>query len=75
MKINPCIKHERQEPFSIYERPLMSGDSFFQVKCMVCGKLGPRRKTIHGAQMAWNEDSNGVANNEFKSTDPEGSAT
>jgi hypothetical protein len=37
-----------------------SGDHVFQVKCSVCGKLGPWRNTIHGAKKAWNQAS--VAN-------------
>ncbi len=56
MKLKPCKKHERQEPLGIQETIRESGDHVFQVKCLVCGKLGERRNTKYGAQRAWNED-------------------
>lgn len=51
----PCPKHERQESLQITASTLKSGDMFFQVKCPVCGKQGPRRRTMHGCIMAWEE--------------------
>lgn len=55
MKRLDCPKHERQEPKQIEIVFLVSGAVRHQVKCPVCGKCGPRRKTVHGAEMAWNE--------------------
>lgn len=60
MKLRLCPKHEKQDVLQIQEEIRRSGDHIFKVKCPVCGKLGPWRKTIHGAQMAWNEISGGA---------------
>ena len=53
----PCPKHEKQGDFKVIQI-----DYVFRSKCSVCGKMGPKRKTLHGSIMAWNE----IIGNEMK---------
>ncbi len=55
MLLKTCPKHAKDVDLVVFESYRKSGDKFFYVFCYTCGKSGPRRKTLHGAQMAWNE--------------------
>jgi hypothetical protein len=51
-KMADCPKHCNQN-MAIQKEVRKSGDHTFKVKCLICGKLGPRRNTMHGARKAW----------------------
>lgn len=54
MNLHSCSKHNKEGILQIQETIQKSGDHIFQVKCSICGKLGPKRKTLYGVQIAWN---------------------
>ena len=49
----PCNKHARQKPFNISQ----TGFHFdlYNVHCCLCGKNGPKRRSLHDAIKAWNK--------------------
>ena len=61
LELSNCPKHTKQIPFRISQTGYHF--EFFNIHCTVCGKNGPKRKTINGAIKAWNklmEDNSAV---------------
>jgi len=57
MKPFDCPKHDTQKEKGIQETWRPDGSRQFQIKCMVCGKLGEKRRTHYGAVKAWNAEA------------------